>query len=196
MQRIDAATEAGGFSPTSVKPTVADTTVQVWDPVVRVFHWSLVTLFVIAWISGDEVQQLHEAAGYAIAGLIAVRMAWGIVGSTHARFSDFVYRPSVVVSHLVATVLFRSKRYLGHNPAGGAMVIALLTMVSLICASGFAMTTDAFWGVRWVKETHEIAVNLTLVLIGLHLAGVGAASLDHRENLVRAMITGRKRQET
>lgn len=193
MHRIDATSGAGCALPAPVEPTIADATVPVWDPLVRVFHWSLVTLFVIAWITGDEVRQLHEMAGYAIAALIAVRIVWGVAGSTHARFSDFLYRPSVVVSYLVAAIRFRSKRYLGHNPAGGAMVIALLTMVSLICASGFTMTTDAFWGVRWVKEAHEIAVNLTLVLIGLHLAGVGAASLEHRENLVRAMITGRKR---
>ena len=89
----------------------------------------------------------------------------------------------------------RAKRYVGHNPAGGAMVIALLAMLSATCATGVMMTTDAFWGVEWVEAAHEAAVNVMLILIGLHLAGVAAASIERRENLVRAMFTGRKRAE-
>lgn len=185
---------AGGIAPpVPAGQAAAPPTTRVWDPLVRVFHWSLVAAFVTAWATGDELQDVHEIAGYAILGLVAARVVWGFVGSTHARFADFVYRPSTVVGYLVDTARLRAKRYLGHNPAGGAMVIALLLVLAAICGTGVMMTTDAFWGVEWVEEAHELAVNLAIVLVGLHLVGVLAASLEHGENLVRAMVTGRKR---
>ncbi len=167
--------------------------VRVWDPLVRIFHWTLVGGFLVAYVSGDEWDRLHIAVGYTIAGLVAFRLAWGLVGTRHARFGDFVYRPSRVLGYLRDTMALRAKRYLGHNPAGGAMVVALLTMIAIICGTGITMTTDAFWGVEWVEEAHEIAVNVTLVLIAAHVAGVLVASWEHGENLVRAMVTGRKR---
>ncbi|NBN62937.1 cytochrome b/b6 domain-containing protein [Pannonibacter tanglangensis] len=168
-------------------------TVRVWDPVVRLFHWSLVGLFAVAWLSGDELQSLHEAAGYAIAGLLALRVVWGLVGTRHARFSDFLYRPATVVRFLADTARGRARRYIGHNPAGGVMILALIGVLASLCATGVLMTTDLFWGVSWVEELHEGLANAALLLVGLHLAGVGIASLEHRENLVRSMITGRKR---
>jgi len=170
-------------------------TVRVWDPLVRIFHWSLVIAFTVAWLTGDELRRAHLITGYVILGLVAFRLIWGVVGSPHARFADFIYRPAAVISFLKDTIRLRAKRYLGHNPAGGTMVIALLAMLIATCATGIMMTTNAFWGVKWVEEVHEIAANLTLVLVGLHLAGVFAASFEHHENLVRAMITGRKRSE-
>jgi cytochrome b len=120
-------------------------------------------------------------------------MIWGLVGSRHARFADFIYRPSTVFAFLKDTVALRARRYLGHNPAGGAMVIALLLALGVVTSTGIMMTTDAFWGVRWVRESHEIAANLTLALVILHIAGVAFASFEHRENLAKAMVTGRKR---
>lgn len=184
---------AGGSKPPAGQPD-AQPLVEVWDPLVRSFHWSLVVAFVIAWATGDELQQLHEAAGYVIVGLLGIRILWGFVGSSHARFADFVYRPSTVINYLLDTVRRRAKRYLGHNPAGGAMIAALLITLVATCATGIAMTTDAFWGIAWVEEAHELAANLTTVLVGLHLAGVFVASFEHKENLMRAMITGRKRR--
>lgn len=169
--------------------------VRVWDPFVRIFHWSLVTAFTVAWLAGDELKRVHVAAGYVILGLVAFRLVWGVAGSAHARFTDFIYRPKTVAGFLKDTLHLRAKRYIGHNPAGGVMVIALLAMLIVTCATGIMMTTTAFWGVSWVEEAHEIAVNLMLALIGLHLVGVFAASFEHRENLVRAMITGRKRSQ-
>ena len=168
--------------------------IKVWDPFVRLFHWSLVLAFAVAWVSADEWDGLHEWAGYTVAGLVALRIVWGIVGTQHARFADFVYRPRTVIAYLADTLMLRAKRYLGHNPAGGVMVIALLLSMTAIAATGIMMTSDAFWGVEWVEEVHEGAVNLALVLVGLHVAGVLVASLEHGENLVRSMITGRKRQ--
>jgi cytochrome b len=168
-------------------------TVRVWDPLVRIFHWSLVGLFAFSYFTGDEWKSAHIWSGYAIAGLIAFRIVWGLVGSRHARFADFVRSPGTIAAYIVDTVRFRAKRYIGHNPAGGAMVVALLLMLSVIAASGYMMTTNAFWGVEWVSEVHETTVYLTIALIGLHVLGVVLASLEHRENLVLSMMTGRKR---
>lgn len=191
--RVD--TEAGGAKPPATDAAPGAGSVRVWDPLVRLFHWSLVVTFTAAWATGDEFERLHEWTGYAIVGLLAVRIAWGFVGSQHARFSDFVYRPSAVTAYLFSAVRLRAKRYMGHNPAGGAMVIALLLVIAAACATGIMLTTQAYWGVEWVTEAHELLANLAVVLVGLHLVGVFAASVEHRENLVRSMITGRKRSE-
>lgn len=170
-------------------------TVRVWDPLVRVFHWSLVGLFAFSYLTGDEWKKAHILSGYAIIGLLAVRIVWGFVGTRHARFSNFIYRPLTTIRYILDTVTLRASRYIGHNPAGGAMVIALLLSISGIAATGYMMTTDTYWGVEWVQEAHELLANLTLGLVGLHVAGVVLASIEHKENLVRAMITGRKRAE-
>jgi len=168
-------------------------TVRVWDPFVRIFHWSLVALFAAAFVTGDEVEWLHTLLGYAIATLIALRIAWGFVGSRYARFSNFVRSPRKIADYAAQAARWRAPRYLGHNPAGGAMIIALLVMTTGIAVTGFAMTTDAFWGAKWVEELHEGLAYATLGLIALHIVGVVFSSLAHRENLVKAMVTGRKR---
>jgi cytochrome b len=167
--------------------------VRVWDPAVRVFHWALVAAFATAWLSAEESRNVHHFAGYVIVGLVAFRILWGFVGPRHARFTSFVWKPATVFSFLADTVRFRARRYLGHNPAGGAMVIALLLALAAITTTGIMMTTDAFWGVRWVRELHELSVNVAVVLIVVHVLGVVLASVEHRENLVVAMFTGRKR---
>ena len=168
-------------------------TVRVWDPLVRIFHWSLVGLFTFAFLTGDEWQKPHETAGYIIAGLIGFRVIWGFVGSRHARFASFIYRPSTVAGFIGDTIRMKARRYLGHNPAGGAMVIALLLVLAAISLSGFLMTTNAYWGVEWVEELHEASAFAALGLIVLHVGGVIVAGFEHGENLVRAMVTGRKR---
>ncbi len=179
---------------TTVKESTAkDPTVKVWDPLVRIFHWSLVASFAVAWISADEWDDLHIWAGYAAAGLIAFRLVWGLLGPRYARFTQFLRRPASVAAYLKDLVSGRERRYLGHNPAGGAMVLALILSLAALCLTGWMCTLDMFWGEEWVEEAHEILANLLLVLVGLHLAGVVLASLKHQENLVRAMITGRKR---
>lgn len=172
--------------------------VYVWDRFVRVFHWTLLLLFTGAWLTGENDiggRDLHEWLGYAIGALITLRILWGFIGSEHARFKHFIYRPSTVIAFLRDTVSLRARRYLGHNPAGGAMVIALLLGLIVSVLSGFLMTTDLFWGEEWVEELHEIAVHGMLVLAGLHVAGVVVASLEHRESLVKSMLTGFKRAE-
>lgn len=177
--------ETGGSLPSE--------TVRVWDPFVRLFHWSLVGLFAFAFLTGDEWKSAHIYAGYAVGLLVLARMFWGLFGSEHARFSSFVYSPLTVLSFLRDTASMRARRYIGHNPAGGVMVIALILSVGAIAATGYMMTTNAFWGVEWVEEAHKTLVWFTIGLIVMHVAGVIFASIEHKENLVRSMFTGRKR---
>lgn len=168
-------------------------TTRVWDTFVRVFHWSLAASFAVAWISGDDWKSLHIWAGYAAAALIAMRLVWGLAGTHYARFSQFVRPPLVVASYLRDVATGREARYLGHNPAGGTMIVALLVTLVGLCLSGWLLTTDAFWGSEAMEDIHETLANLALILVGLHVAGVVLASIRHHENLIRAMITGRKR---
>jgi len=163
--------------------------IKVWDPFVRLFHWSLLAFFAITWITADEWDRIHEIAGYAIAVLIGLRLVWGFIGPRYALFSNFVYGPSAVIAYVKDSVRLRAKRHLGHNPAGGAMIIALLLSLSVATGTGVMLIMDAFWEVEWVKDLHEGAANLTLGLVFLHLVGVFISSLLHRENLVRSMIT-------
>jgi cytochrome b len=187
------AVEAAGAMPAASASSPPTKTVRVWDPFVRVFHWSLVGLFIIAFVTGDEIEGLHIRVGYAIAALVALRIVWGFIGTRHARFSDFVRSPSEIATYSGQALRCRAPRHLGHNPVGGAMVVALLVMIAGIAATGFAMTTDAFWGSQWVEDLHKGLVYTTIGLIVLHVAGVIFSSLEHGENLVKAMVTGRKR---
>lgn len=168
-------------------------TVKVWDVFVRVFHWSLVLLFVLAYTTADKIEWIHKAAGYAIAILFALRLVWGFVGTHHARFRNFIRSPREALIYLGDVLRLRAPRYLGHNPAGGVMIVALLLAISGTCLCGFMMTTDAYWGVEWLQAVHEILANSSVFLIALHLVGVLTASFEHKENLVKSMISGRKR---
>ena len=185
MSAADQLVQAGGATPPA--------TVKVWDPLVRVFHWSLATLFFVAYATGDDVEKVHIAAGYTIAGLVAFRVIWGLVGPKHARFSNFVRSPRETLAYLRDVAMFRAPRYIGHNPAGGVMIVALLVMITGSCITGYMMTTDAYWGSKVLEEVHETFANLTIGLVVFHVLGVLIASFEHRENLVKAMFTGRKR---
>jgi cytochrome b len=168
-------------------------TVRIWDPFVRIFHWSLVTSFAVAWLAGDDWKALHLWAGYAASALIAMRIVWGVIGTRYARFSQFVRSPLTVASYLRDVATGREARYLGHNPAGGAMIVALLVTLAGLCLSGWLLTTDAYFGSEFMEDLHEFLANVALALVGLHVAGVVLTSIRHRENLVRAMVTGAKR---
>jgi cytochrome b len=168
-------------------------TVRVWDPAVRAFHWSLATAFFAAYLLGDDGGAWHQAFGYTALALVAFRVVWGFTGARYARFANFVPSPSRFFEYMRAMLARREPRHLGHNPAGAVMITALLSGIAVTSVTGWMMTTDALWGVAWVQETHEWAANVTLGLVGLHVAGVIYASWRHRENLVRAMFTGRKR---
>ena len=180
--------------------------VKVWDPLVRVFHWTLVTAFFVAYLTEDDLLDLHVYAGYLIGGLLMVRLVWGFVGSRYARFSDFVKRPSEVRAYLKSLISLHPRRYLGHNPAGGAMVVALLvsllfTMLSGVAVYGIGESAGPmaasmagmsdFWA-DVLEEVHEFFANFTVLLVCLHVLGVLLASLQHRENLVKSMVNGFK----
>ncbi|RDD62776.1 cytochrome b/b6 domain-containing protein [Ferruginivarius sediminum] len=169
--------------------TAAAGSVKVWDPLVRVLHWSLAGCFALAYVTGEEILSLHQVAGYGIVAIVGARALWGLVGPRYARFDDFVPGPGRLIGYLRDLLAGRPRRYLGHNPAGGAMIVALLAGLLGTGASGIL----TLYGGDAFEELHEVAANITLTLVLLHIAGVILSSLLHHENLVRAMITGFKR---
>jgi cytochrome b len=181
--------------------------IKVWDPLVRIFHWALVFCFLLAFITEDELPGVHAWAGYGVLLLLAIRVAWGFVGPRYARFSNFVYSPAHIAGYLKDTLMLRARRYIGHNPLGGAMILALLASLTLSGLSGMAlygatefagplagaMAGMSDSGAHMLEEVHEFFAYLTLTLVVVHVGGVLFESLVHRENLVRAMLNGLKR---
>ncbi len=201
-----------------------ENTIQVWDILIRTFHWSLVVSFVIAYFTAEEENIWHIYSGYAVLGLIIFRVIWGLIGSKYARFGNFIYSPGVVIQYIKELIEKRPKHYVGHNPAGGYMIMALILSLFVVSVSGLkvyaveeglgplalinaeiTITNNAyadqdenndghddheeeFW-----EEIHEVSTNFTLFLIFLHIAGVLVSSRLHDENLVKAMITGKKK---
>lgn len=216
--------------------------VNVWDPLVRIGHWTLVIAFFTAYFTEDDLMDVHTWAGYTVAAIVLIRIVWGFVGSKHARFRDFIYSPSTVFAYLKNLLARKPQHYIGHNPAGGAMVIALLLSLGATTFTGmnlyaveenegpFAITAqqaqtqlnkasiispakaeeekdddadeksegtksghivdeqaEEYW-----EELHETFVNLTLLLVILHIGGVIFSSIVDKEKLVKAMITGKK----
>lgn len=197
--------------------------VTVWDPLVRLFHWALVLAFLTAYCTKsdaleglretmfgeDGLKGVHIKAGYTVLGLLAFRLIWGLVGPQYARFSNFVHKPATVWDYTKAVLTFRAQRHMGHNPAGGMMIVVLLISLLATVTAGLmvfgadkgmgplagllANSSDAF--IECVGEAHEFFANLTVLLVVGHLIGVVWESLLHRENLTKAMFTGKKRAE-
>jgi cytochrome b len=177
---------------------------RVWDPVVRVGHWTLVFSFITAYITEGEAP-VHMWAGYLLAAVVLFRLLWGFIGTRHARFSDFLYSPARILAYLKSLLGRRPEHYRGHNPAGGVMILLLLLSLVLTAGSGMAlyaveehagplaglMTASESAEELW-EELHELFGNLTLALVIAHVAGALVSSYLHRENLVKAMVTGRK----
>jgi cytochrome b len=207
--------------------------IRVWDILIRIFHWSLVASFIVAYLTSEEDNPWHIYSGYAVLGLIIFRLLWGFVGSRHARFSDFVRPPAVVYQYIKSLRAGQPRHYIGHNPLGGWMVIAMLLTLFAVTLSGLKVyaieegkgpfadlqsvelmtgsiayaedelddgekekgnapqksnkADEEFW-----EEIHEASTNVMLLLIGLHLAGVILSNRLHKENLVKAMFTGKK----
>lgn len=166
---------------------------RVWDPWLRAFHWTLVLCFVVAWFSAQVSESLHNGAGYAAGALVLFRIVWGVVGAPYARFSQFVRPPRAVIAYLKSIALGKEARFIGHNPAGAAMIVALLLAMAGAVVTGWMLTTDALWGVAWAQHLHSVVVHGLLALVLFHLLGVVVASVRHRENLPWAMLTGDKR---
>jgi cytochrome b len=178
--------------------------IKVWDIFVRFFHWALVGAFLTAYLTEDDIMTLHAWAGYVILALLGLRIIWGFVGTDYARFSSFVFSPRTIVAYVKDTLLLRARRYLGHNPAGGAMILLMIASLVITTVTGIVVyggeenagplanlvserVGDGF------EDVHEFFANFTLFLVFVHIAGVVIESLIHRENLVNAMITGYKR---
>jgi cytochrome b len=211
--------------------------IKVWDIAIRVFHWTLVGCYALAFISSENIPKLHVFFGYSVLFLVLFRILYGFVGSKYARFSDFLYRPTQITDYLKGLLIGKPKHYIGHNPAGGFMIVILLLSLLSLTLTGLKaygvkghgplakheisfMTKafadsddkhdhnehdsrkqlspknhrteknerDEFW-----EEVHETIAHFTLFLISIHILGVLVSSLVHRENLIKAMITGRKR---
>lgn len=215
--------------------------IRVWDPFIRIFHWSLVVAFSIAYLSGEEESLLHIYSGYAVMGLVIFRLLWGIIGTRYARFTNFICSPRTVVRYLKSLIERKPSYYVGHNPAAGWMIVALLLCLIVVTVSGLKVyaieeglgplaqsnsefeiisnanadgdendegedeehefnrhnsehpeenESEEFW-----EEIHEASSNFMLFLIFLHIAGVATSSYLHNENLIKAMITGKKIKE-
>lgn len=186
-----------------------ENTIKVWDPFVRIFHWGLVLSFFIAYITEEDFLAIHSFAGYTVLALLLLRIIWGLVGTRHARFSDFIYSPQTIKSFVKDTFYLRAKRYLGHNPAGGAMILAMIISLLLTTSTGIAVYgieeqagplanwfiyKDSLWG-DILEETHEFFSNFTLLLVFIHVTGVIFESFIHKENLVKSIIDGKKRSD-
>jgi cytochrome b len=206
------------------------TQVNVWDLFVRVFHWSLVMLFVVDYFTGEEGIVVHIYAGYVMGGLIVSRIVWGFIDGRYARFREFICSPIGVVAYVKSLVSGNPDHYMGHNPAGGYMILALLLMVGFTTITGLkvygvegygplaesavsnvilmAQADEGEWGGHdeyaeeeggseafW-EEVHDVSANLTVLLILLHILGVVVSSRLQQENLVRAMVTGKKNKRS
>ena len=180
--------------------------VYVWDPFVRLFHWTLVVAFTVAYVLTDEdVLKIHVWSGYVVGALVVARVIWGFVGPEHARFTDFVYAPGASLRYVRDLILFKAERHLGHSPGGGAMVVTLLVFLAATVITGLVvyggdqqagplagMFTKEFG--ESFEGVHELIANITLALVLAHISAVILASFVFRENLPRAMFTGYKRQ--
>lgn len=161
---------------------------RVWDPFVRVFHWSLVVSYLLAWVTAEEWDLLHEQLGWFVLTLLGLRLAWGLIGTRHARFGDFVRGPGKVRAYLGSLLRGNPEHHVGHNPVGGWMVLALIVTLAATALSGVLMVRG---GEAW-EDLHEGLANLSLALVAVHVLGVVVSSFAHRENLIKAMLTGYK----
>jgi cytochrome b len=168
------------------------TRILVWDLPVRVFHWLLAISFAGAYVTAESerFRDIHVALGYTVLGLLAFRLIWAIVGSRYARLSSFAFGPRAVLGYLVSLAKFRPAHYVGHNPAGSWVIYLLVALGLVTGAAGYATYNDI--GGKWLEDLHEGAATFMLTLVVVHIAGVLVSSLMHRENLVKAMVTGYK----
>ena len=178
--------------------------VPVWDPLVRVVHWSMVLAFVVAFLVEDDLMTVHVWAGYVVGALATLRVGWGLIGTRYARFSNFLSPYREVVQHFKELVEFRPRRHLGHSPVAGVMIAALLLSLLGTVVSGIWVYASAHHsgplagaiasapGGMW-DTIHETLSGITMLLAALHVIAVILVSWLTRENLVKSMLTGRKR---
>jgi cytochrome b len=166
--------------------------IPVWDFFVRLTHWTVAVL-VLADISIlDPDWAVHRWAGYVVLGLVVLRLAWGLIGTRHARFSAFPPSLKAARAHLAGLLRGRIETHLSHNPLGALMAYNMWASLIAVTITGIMLTTDRFWGIGWVADLHEVIANWVLISVGLHVAGVVFETRRSNVNLVRAMITGKK----
>ncbi|WP_375777876.1 cytochrome b/b6 domain-containing protein [Bradyrhizobium sp. ma5] len=168
------------------------TTVQVWDLPLRFWHWALAILVLVAWVTPNVHDRLHRLAGYSVIGLLAFRLIWGFAGTRYARFGKLGVRLRAAPRYIWNLRRGITGRYIGLNPAGTVMLVALLLTLAVSAITGAMEVTVTFFGVWWVEDTHAYASDAVIILVALHVLGVIVVGLLQRQNLVRAMFTGRK----
>jgi len=184
--------------------------IVVWDGLIRLFHWTLVFGILSAYLSAKyRLEQLHILIGYILAWLLLLRIVWGFCGSRYARYSSFLFAPKETLQYLRSMLSGTPRHYLGHNPAGAIMVFALLILLTLLYLTGFLTLASIDFGgpmtslinpvndqtSYFFRHLHGWLVNAGMGLVVIHLLGVISGSFQHRENLVRAMITGKKNSD-
>jgi cytochrome b len=169
--------------------------IPIWDLPTRVFHWSLAASFIVAYLSGESERWalVHVTCGYTLLGLIVFRLIWGLAGTRHARFAEFVAGPRSVARHVADMIKGHPTRYVGHNPVGALSILALLLLGLVSALSGWMAYDDV--GGEWLEELHGSASSVMLAMVFAHIAGVLMSSRQHRENLIRSMLDGRKKAE-
>ncbi len=170
-------------------------TLTLWDPVVRLFHWSLVICFVADYWFTEEGDDWHNWLGYYAVGWLVVRLLWGFIGPTSARWSDFWPTPASLRAH--ASTLVQRKPYhrLGHSPIGALVMILMMLLMLGLGVTGFLMEeVDYFWGEDLPRDIHEFFANALLALACVHVLAALVESLRLKENLPLSMITGRRRR--
>ncbi len=192
-------------APAKGVPAHGDQPVLVWDLPTRVFHWTLVVFFFSAMATGDpdRFRDIHVFCGYVVLGLICFRLVWGFAGSRYARFASFLFGPRAAIAYVSDLIAGRARRYLGHNPPGSLAIYVKLTLGLVVCVTGvtvlgaeeaqgpFRSITDRPLG-DLIRGLHESLAWLMFALVLLHITGVVVESIVHRENLAKAMFTGRK----
>ena len=174
------------------RPSAPGRRILVWDAPVRVFHWLFALSFAGAYITAESERWrfLHVTLGYTVAGLVIFRLLWGLVGTRHARFRSFVRGPAVVRRYLAGMLRGSPPHSTGHNPVGALAIVGLLTLAALVSVTGWGTYNEV--GFLSSDELHEVLANAMLALVIVHVAGVLLGSWLERENLVKAMFTGRK----
>lgn len=169
--------------------------ILVWDLPVRVFHWLLALSFAGAYVTAESERWrlVHVTLGYTVGGLIVFRLLWGLIGTRHARFASFVRGPAAVLRYLRSLLSGQPEHHVGHNPAGALAIVALLALGAMLVFTGWSSYNEV--GGEWLEELHEGVANTMLAVVLVHIAAVLLSSRLHHENLVRAMITGRKQGE-
>lgn len=169
--------------------------ILVWDLPTRLFHWALALSFLGAFLTAESERwrNVHEGLGYTMLGLLAFRLLWGVVGTRYARFRQFVRGPAAIMDYLKGLALGRPRHSTGHNPLGAVAIVLMIVLGFAAAVSGWLL--EAGVGGEGVEEIHETFANGMLVVVVIHILGVILGSVVHRENLIRAMWTGRKRGE-